>query len=165
MKRIFQHRYIVRLLALGAFSLLFISITAPFIKDYNYSVLKKQIELRREANGASDTKPEIIDFSGYSFRYTPEYFAEKVFLLIILFSLMLTQKIAISILLGFLFIFQFLIVIEIFYKNVQFPMSYFFNDPSFAFIFIAFALALSISEVLLLNHYFPQRFQGKRILK
>jgi hypothetical protein len=129
MERIFQHKHIVKFLALAALCLALVSFSRPFIESYNSAVEDKQTELIIQANGSSEN---VIRFSkGDGYTWHPTYYAEIAFSLILFFTLTLSKRILFSFLFAFLFIFQFILIYSLYTSTVKFPDSYFFNYPLF----------------------------------
>ncbi len=163
LKRIFQHKHLVRLLALMALCLALFSLSHPEIESYNSAVEEKQIELRVQANGPPD---RTFSFSGDNgFTWHPTYYAEIAFPLIIFFSLLLTKRIFFSFLFAFLFTLQFPIIYQLYTSIVKFPDSYFRNYSSLTFMFVSFIVFLSYCLSSLIYHFCRQRFQYKHNLK
>jgi hypothetical protein len=163
MKRIFQHKYIVKFLALVALCLALVSFSRPNIESYNSAVEEKQTELIVQANGSPDN---VVRFSkGYGYTWHPTYSAEVAFSLILFFSLMLSQRILFSFLLAFLFIFQFIIIYLLYTSTVRFPDSYFLNYPLLSLIFVSCIAALSYLLSSLIYHFCRQKFHYKYTLK
>ncbi len=164
MRKIFQHRYIVFLLAFGALILTMISLVYPKVRDYNSSVENQQRELILEANGKDNVDSYFVAcvFPDGS---NPLYYAEIALSLGLFLSLLLTKRIFFSFLSTFLFIFEFLLLHELFVSSVRFPYSYFRHSPIFGFLFVAFVLLLAFWQVSVIYRFFEKRSLLKPFIK
>jgi hypothetical protein len=164
MRRIFQHKYIVRILAVMALCLALFSLSRPEIKSYNSETREKQIELRVQANGPPDRVYKFdADWGGYTWH--PTYYAEIAFSLILFFSLIFSKRIFFSFLFAFLFIFNFIVIYNFYSSTVRFPDSYFRNYSLLALIFVSCIVALSYWLSSIIYHFCLQKFQHKSNLK
>ena len=166
MRKIFKHKYFVRIFAFVALLFALLSIISPLIKDYNSAVEYKQIDLRKASNGTNDTKPDARDFSaGYPINNYQDYYAEIMLFLCLAFSLLITKRIIFSFLFAFLYITQYIILLKIFYVTVKFPASYFINFPSLGLLFIGFVIAIAYWQSSIICCFSHRKFQTKIFLK
>jgi hypothetical protein len=155
MGKIFQYKYIVRVLAFAALALALFVIASPKIEQYNQSVQKEQIELRKQADGI--VRLSVFSFSGgEDYRLKTAYpFLIMCFSLFI--SLLLTKRIIFSFLSAFLYSSQFIILYRLIwediFENAELPIrnnliSFIYNASGYQLflincIYIACLLALS----------------------
>lgn len=163
MRVLFRHKYFVNFFALLALLLVLFCLFSPKIQEYNSAVEDEQKELHIKANGNSDN---VISFSGgYSYGSHPAFYAEIALSIGLFLSLVLTKRIIFSFLFTFLFIFQFTLLFQLFNSIVNFPMSYFYNTPTYSLLFVASVLALSYWQASVIRHIYCQRFQAKDTFK
>jgi CBS domain containing-hemolysin-like protein len=151
MRKIFQHKYFVSLLAFIALTMALVSISAPEIEIYNDKIKAEQRKIRKEADGS--TGREISFSSGNHYSTTPTFFAEVALFLTLFFSLSLTKRISFSLFLSFLYYCQFIIFLEIFCLVVEFPMSYFYNTPVYSILFVSCVIGMSYWEASIISRF------------
>jgi CBS domain containing-hemolysin-like protein len=154
MRKIFQHKYFVGLLAFIALTMALVSISAPEIEIYNNKIKAEQRKIRKEADGSTGRDDREISFSlGNHYSTNPTFFAEVALFLTLFFSLSLTKRISFSLFLSFLYYCQFITFLEIFCLVVEFPMSYFFNTPVYSILFVSCVIGLSYWEASIISRF------------
>ncbi len=143
MRKIFQHKYAVRFLAFATLALALLVISAPQIEQYNQTIEKEQIEIRKKADG--HTTLSRFSFSGgidYGLQ-TDFHALAMCFSLFI--SLLLTKRIIFSLLCAFLYSFQFIILYRLILGDIlgdaEIPIRndlvrYIYNSSSYESFFI-----------------------------
>ena len=135
---VFEHKYIVRMLAVFALGFALASITEPLWNEYNSNVVKEQSRLKAEANR---TEYNEISFSSCG-RNNVEVFHA---LIALFFCLLLSKRIIFSFIFASLYIIQFPLLLA---AEFQWLGKDRFENHSvaYALLFIAFVFALSLLQ-------------------
>lgn len=111
MKKLFRHKYVLRVIALVVLSLAVVNISLPKIEEYNSTVYEKQNKLKIEANGVDN---RTISFGIYSFYKGINFNSVFTLILMALFlSLLLTKRIVLSLFFALLLLLQIIILMFI----------------------------------------------------
>jgi len=159
MKKFFQQKYILTVIAFAVLSLTLINISLPKIKEYNSTVYKEQNRLQIEADGVGSRK---ISFEIYG--DTPRF--DNLFTLVLIglfLTLFLTKRIILSSLFASLLFVQILIfVIGIFPLINNY---YLFTSHFFEFFFLLGLFAFSFWQAFAICRLARKKFQVKIFLK
>ena len=159
MRMVFQHKYIVRMLAVLALGFALASIAEPLLNEYNSDVVKKQSRLKADANRTEYN--EISFCLGTGGRNNVEVFHAFIALF---FCLLLSKRIMFSFIFASLYIIQFPILLA---AEFQWLGEDRFENHSviFALLFIAFVFALSFLQSSVICHFAKEIYPPEPKLK
>lgn len=163
MRKFFLHNWIVKLFALIALTLAVISFASPKVQRYNEYVSDEQKRLKIEANGK--VTDEIIFSNDFSRESFPDYYAEITMSLGLFLCLIFTKRIIFSLFSAFLFITQFIILLQLLDTYVEFPMSYFVNAPILGLLWSIIGFILAIWQTTIICRILSKIFGSNSILK
>lgn len=154
---VFQHKYIVRFLAVLSLGFALASISQPLLNEYNSDVVKKQSRLKAEANR---TVYNEISFCSCG-RNNVEVFHAFIALF---FCLLLSKRIMFSFIFASLYIIQFPILLA---AEFQWLGEDRFENHSviYALLFIAFVFALSFLQSSVICHFAKEIYPPEPKLK
>ena len=156
MKKLFRHKYILRIIAFAVLVLAIVNISLPKIEEYNQAVYEKQSKLEIEANGINNTK---ISFGIYSFYKGLNFnFVFTVILAALFLSLLLTKRIILSLFFAFLLLLQ-ILILEI--LRIDFSASSYF----FEFVFMACWFSLSFWLAFAICRLVNSKFHAEFLLR
>jgi hypothetical protein len=154
MKKLFGHKYILRIVAFVVLAIAVVNISLPKIEEYNSAVHEQQNKLKIEANGDNS----ILGIGIYVFIEGNFNFVFTIILIALFLSLLLTKRIILSLIFAFLLLLQ-IIILQII------PINFSINSYLFEFIFMVCWFSLSFWLALASCRLLHSKFQTAIFLK
>ncbi len=153
MKKLFGHKYILRIVAFVVLAIAVVNISLPKIEEYNSAVHEQQNKLKIEANGDNSIVEIGIYGEGINFN-----FVFTIILIALFLSLLLTKRIILSLIFAFLLLLQ-IIILQII------PINFSINSYLFEFIFMVCWFSLSFWLALAICRLLYSKFQTAIFIK